>query len=58
MELKVVYSGGKRFEAIARNHRLISDQPLEDHGTDRGMTPPELFLAALGTCIGTTPPNT
>jgi putative redox protein len=52
MEVKVVYGGGKRFEAIARNHRVISDQPLDDHGTDRGITPPELFLASLGTCIG------
>jgi putative redox protein len=52
MELTVVYGGGKRFEAIARNHRVISDQPLDDDGTDRGMTPPELFLASLGTCIG------
>ncbi len=52
MELKVVYAGGKRFEAIARDHRIISDQPLDDDGTDRGMTPPELFLASLGTCAG------
>jgi uncharacterized OsmC-like protein len=52
MELRVVYSGGKRFEAIARDHRVISDQPLDDDGTDRGMTPPELFLASLGTCVG------
>jgi len=52
MELKVVYSGGKRFEAIARNHHVISDQPLDDDGTDNGMTPPELFLSSLGTCVG------
>lgn len=50
MELKVVYQGGKRFEAIARDHRVLSDQPLDNDGTDRGMTPPELFLASLGTC--------
>lgn len=50
MELSVVYSGGKQFEAIARDHRIICDQPLDDNGTDRGMTPPELFLAGLGSC--------
>jgi len=50
MELKVVCQGGKRFEAIARDHRVLSDQPLDNDGTDRGMTPPELFLASLGTC--------
>ena len=52
MEMNVVYGGGKRFEAIARNHRVISDQPLDDDGTDRGMTPPELLLASLGSCAG------
>jgi len=50
MEMKVVYSGGKRFEAIARGHSLVSDQPIDSGGTDRGMTPPELFLASLGAC--------
>lgn len=51
MELRVVYGGGKRFEAIARDHRILSDQPYDNDGTDRGMTPPELFLASLGTCV-------
>lgn len=51
MEMKVVYQGGKRFEAFARGHCVLSDQPLDDDGTDRGMTPPELFLASLGTCV-------
>jgi len=50
MEMKVVYAGGKRFEASARGHRVVSDQPFENGGTDQGMTPPELFLASLGTC--------
>jgi putative redox protein len=50
MEMKVVYTGGKRFEAIGRGHRVVSDQPLDSGGTDQGMTPPELFLASLGTC--------
>lgn len=50
METTVVYRGGKRFEAIARNHRVLSDQPPDNGGADEGMTPPELFLASLGTC--------
>ncbi len=52
MELRVVYTGGKRFEAMARNHVVVSDQPLDDDGGDSGMTPPEIFLASLGTCVG------
>lgn len=50
MEMKVRYAGGKRFEAITRGHRLVSDQPVENGGADQGMTPPELFLASVGTC--------
>jgi uncharacterized OsmC-like protein len=38
--------------AEARGHRVISDQPKEKGGTDLGMTPPELFLASLGACVG------
>ena len=52
MDVKVVYSGGKRFEAFARNHHVVSDQPLDDDGSDKGMTPSELFLASLGSCAG------
>ena len=50
METKVIYRGGKRFEAISRDHHVVSDQPLDSGGTDEGMSPPELFLASLGTC--------
>ena len=52
MEAIVRYNGGVRFEAEARGHRIVSDQPLESGGEDAGMTPPELLLASLGTCVG------
>jgi uncharacterized OsmC-like protein len=29
---------------------VVSDQPQENGGHDEGMTPPELFLASLGSC--------
>lgn len=32
----------------ARFHRMVCDQPLNEGGTDSGMTPPELMLSALG----------
>ena len=41
-----------KFEAQCRGHKLIVDQPEEDGGTNAGMTPVELFVASLGTCIG------
>ncbi|HLJ51594.1 MAG TPA: OsmC family protein [Bryobacteraceae bacterium] len=50
MDLNVRYLGGKKFDAEARGHHVVSDQPLDDNGTDQGMTPPELFLGSLGSC--------
>jgi putative redox protein len=52
MEVIVHHLGDVQFEAVARGHRVQSDQPVENRGADTGMTPPELFLAALGTCAG------
>ncbi len=35
-------------EIVAGNHRLIADEPAASGGTDRGPTPYDLVLAALG----------
>ena len=50
MEVTVRRIGGKQFEAVARGHVVVCDQPAGNGGGDRGMTPPELLLAALGSC--------
>jgi putative redox protein len=52
MEIRVEHLGGVQFEIKARQHRIVSDQPLESGGFDEGMTPPELLLASLGSCAG------
>ena len=52
MEIKVIQAEGVRFTVEAREHTLVCDQPQGNGGTDRGMTPPELMLASLGTCAG------
>jgi len=52
MEVVVDHLGDVQFEATARGHKLICDQPVENGGYDEGMTPPELLLASLGTCAG------
>jgi len=52
MEVITQYQGNKRFEISTRAHRLICDQPRENRGEDKGMTPPEFMLASLGSCAG------
>ncbi len=52
MELTVNYLGDVQFEAEARGHKIVCDQPLENQGHNEGMTPPELLLASLATCAG------
>ena len=41
-----------KLEAECRGHRVILDQPINEGGSDAGMTPVELFIASLGSCIG------
>lgn len=55
MEVTVQHLGAVQFEIRtsrpgARQHTVVSDQPEENGGFDEGMTPPELFLASLGSC--------
>ena len=50
MEVTVQHLGSVQFEITARNHTVISDQPVEAGGFDEGMTPPEFMLASLGSC--------
>lgn len=52
MEVIVHHLGGVKFEAAARGHRVLCDQPVENRGADSGITPPEFLLASLGTCAG------
>lgn len=50
MEVTVEHLGAVQFEIKARQHTVVADQPQENGGFDEGMTPPELFLASLGSC--------
>ena len=52
MEVLVQHRGNVQFEAVARGHRVICDQPFDNGGADAGMTPPEFLLTSLGTCAG------
>lgn len=51
MEVRVTHEGNARFQIQARQHVIVSDQPLDNGGDDAAMTPPELFLASIGSCV-------
>ncbi|ACO33427.1 MULTISPECIES: OsmC family protein [Acidobacterium] len=50
MKVTAVHDRKMQFRIQARQHVLLSDQPVENGGEDEGMTPPELFLASLASC--------
>jgi len=52
MQVRIRHLGDVKFQADAREHRVICDQPASNGGSNAGMTPPEFLLAALGTCAG------
>jgi uncharacterized OsmC-like protein len=49
--MTISWAGGVALAVEARSHRLTVDQPVEDGGEDLGITPVEMFIASLGTCI-------
>lgn len=51
IEVQVEHLGAVQFEIKARQHVIASDQPAKNGGFDEGMTPPELLLASLGSCV-------
>lgn len=40
------------FESKLGNHSVTIDVPAAMGGRDRGPTPPEIFVASLGSCVG------
>nr|MBI3613241.1 OsmC family protein [Nitrospirota bacterium] len=52
MNLAVIFKGGTKFDIVSGKHRVVTDQPIEDGGTDEGMSPVELFIGSLAGCVG------
>ena len=50
MEVWAQYLADSKLEVAARGHRVICDQPVDNGGSDAGMSPPEFLLASLATC--------
>lgn len=46
------YKGDMLFQTQIGSHSLLTDVPAPMGGKDRAPTPPELFIASLGTCVG------
>jgi putative redox protein len=52
MKLSVSYHSGTRHDIVIRGHRIVTDQPVEDGGQDAGVSPVELFVGSVASCVG------
>lgn len=50
--LCVTHDEADRFTVCVRNHRLAVDQPITEGGGDMGLSPVEMFVASIATCVG------
>lgn len=51
-EFTLAFPGGKKVEIIYGDHRVMTDQPLENGGEDAAMSPFDLFLGSIIACSG------
>jgi putative redox protein len=51
VRLTAYWEGGYRVRVPVRGFDIVSDEPPEYHGEDKGPTPTELFLASLIACF-------
>lgn len=51
-KITTYYKGDMLFESKLGNHNIVIDVPYMMGGEDRGPTPPQLFVASLGSCVG------
>jgi putative redox protein len=49
--IQVSYLGGESYEVATRGHAVLTDQPASQGGDDAAMTPTELLVASLGSCV-------
>jgi putative redox protein len=51
MKLTATFHGGTRYDIVSGQHRIITDQSAEDGGRDAGMSPVELFVGSVASCV-------
>ncbi|MBH0191820.1 MAG: OsmC family protein [Nitrospira sp.] len=51
MKLTASYHGGTRYDITSGKHRIVTDQPVDDNGQDAGMSPVELFVGSVASCV-------
>jgi uncharacterized OsmC-like protein len=51
MKLSVSHHGGTRYDIVSGRHRIVTDQPVEDGGQDAGVSPLELFVGSVASCV-------
>jgi len=50
-QVEVSYLGGESYAVVTRGHALLTDQPATAGGADTAMTPTELLVASLSSCV-------
>lgn len=50
--ITIEWAGGLAVTGRVRGHLVTADQPREEGGEDRGVTPVEMFIVSLGACVG------
>lgn len=50
--MEISFEGGKIVTALIHGHKVRTDQPVENGGTESAPSPFELYLASIGTCAG------
>ncbi|MDH5670323.1 MAG: OsmC family protein [Nitrospira sp.] len=51
VRLTATYQGGTRYDITNGKHHVVTDQPVDDGGNDAGMSPVELFIGSVASCV-------
>ena len=50
-QVTVTHVGGDSYSIVTRGHTVLVDQPVEAGGADTAVTPTELFVGSLASCV-------